>query len=716
MVGSGGAALGITSFGTGTGLALGAHSISVTQASAGASLSATSPLAASTTITSSNNTVNVTVGGTASVLSIATGTYTPTQLAQAITQASNGTLNATVNASGVLSLATTQQGSSASLQITGGTALANLGLAAGSAVAGVDGKINVDGTISTITNIAGSGATQVSLASGTGGTLVANLTGGLSVGSMTAQNVSTGDGSLASVVAAINGANVGLSATTLQVGTNQYALEVNSNKTGTSGAATIDTQAFTGSSLGTLQTTTQAQNAIVSVGGNGGYQVTSSSNKLTGLLPGISVNLSQVTTSPVTLTVASDGTQVATQVSAFVAAANQVLSTIATETAYNQSTKVAGPLNGDTALTALSQKVLSLVGGVIGSSAVGSDGTAGETAGIAVTTSGTITFNQSAFVTAYNANPIGVQGLFTEGGNFSAANSTYNGTVSVAGASNATMPGPYGIAISRSATQANDIGSALFSGPTATLASAETYTVSSGTSTATYAASAGESVANVVSGLNGALAASGINVSSSLAPSGTSYAFKLNSGAYGSAATFSVSASGADQLGLTTAGTSYLGTDVAGTIDGQTAVGTGQILSLSGSTDPANGLVVQVTTPGITSLTTLGTLNYAPGMAQGLANLAGQVTTAPYGQLPDTLTGLENTLANVGVQVKQQQSLVATMQATLTQEFTNMEQTLAQLSSESKFLANWSGSGSSSTSSSIFGGSSSSTTTTNLGG
>jgi flagellar hook-associated protein 2 len=716
MVGSGGAALGIASFGVGTGLTLGAHSISVTQASAGASVSAGTPIAASTTITSSNNTLNVTIGAIASTVSIAAGTYSPTQLTQAITQASSGALSATIDAGGALSLATTQQGSSASLQVTGGTALASLGLASGSVVYGVDGKINVDGTVATIANIAGSGTTQVSLTSGSGGTLVANLTGGLSVGSITAQNVSTGDGSLASVVAAINGANAGVSATALQVGANQYALELNSNQTGTSGATTIDNQAFAGSSLGVLQTTTQAQDSIVSVGGNGGYQVTSSSNALTGLLPGITVNLSQVTTNPVTLTVKPDGSQVVAQVSALVTAANQILSTIATDTAFNASTNVAGPLNGNTQLTALSQKVLSLIGNVIGSSAVGSDGTAGETAGIALTSTGTITFNQSAFTSAYDANPTGAQALFTEGGTFAAANSAFNGSVSIAGATNTTVPGPYSVAVSRSATQATDTGSTLFSAPSSILASAETYTVTSGSNTANYAATAGESIANVVNGMNSALAASGIEVSASLTPNSTSYSFKLNSAEYGSADTFSVSASGADQLGLTTSATSYTGVDVAGTINGQTATGSGQILSLNNPADPANGLVIQVATPGISSLTTLGTLNYAPGIAQGLANLAEQVTMAPYGQLPDTMTGLQNTLANVAVQITQQQALVATMQATLTQEFTIMEQTLAQLSSESKFLTSWAGSSSSSGSSStVFGGTSSSTTSTQLG-
>jgi flagellar hook-associated protein 2 len=177
-----------------------------------------------------------------------------------------------------------------------------------------------------------------------------------------------------------------------------------------------------------------------------------------------------------------------------------------------------------------------------------------------------------------------------------------------------------------------------------------------------------------------------------------------------------VSASGADQLGLTTAGTNYAGVDVVGTINGQAATGSGQFLTLNSASDPANGLVVQVTTPGISSLTTLGTLNYAPGMAQGLANLAEQITLSPNGQLPIILTGMQNTVTNIGVQIKNQQSIVTAMQATLTTEFTNMEQSLAQLSAESKFLASWSGNSSSSTSSGIFSGSSSSTTTTQLGG
>ena len=698
LVGSGGAALGLASITAGSGLAVGAHSISVTQASAGATVAAATPLAASTTITGANDQIDVDVDGSPLSVTIAAGTYTPAQLAQAITQGSGGALSASVSTGGQLSIATTQQGSTASLQVTGGSALGDLGLAGGATVYGTDGTIDVDGTSTTVNDIAGTGTTQVTLDSGDGGTITAEISGGLSVGTMNAQNVSVGDGSLSSVVSGINQADAGVTATALLVGTDEYALEVTSNSTGTAGAATVDTQAFSGSSLGALETTTAAQNAVVSIGGTGGFAVTSQTNTVTGLLPGVSVNLAQVSATPVTITVSPDGSQVVSQVSALVSAANQVLSSISTDTAYDQSTNTAAPLNGQTSLTELAQQVLSIVGHAVGASGAGSDGTAGESAGLAITSSGTITFNQSAFEAAYDKNPAAVQAMFTEGGTFSPSGSAYGGQVSVAGATDGTVAGDYAVSISQSAAQAVDTGSATFAAGTSTIGAAESYTVSSGSNSATYAVSAGESVADVISGLNGALAAAGIDVSASLSGSPGAYGVELSSADYGSAATFGVTASGSDQLGLTTAGGTYAGTDVEGTIDGQTASGSGRILSLSDASSPADGLVLQVTTPGITTATALGTVDYQPGLAQSLANLAEQATLSPRGQIADTITGLKNTLSNVTGSIALQQQLVSTQQATLTQEFTHLEETLSQLSSESQFLTDSASSSSSSSS------------------
>jgi flagellar hook-associated protein 2 len=700
LVGSGGAALGITSLTAGSGLAAGDHTIAVTQSSSAATVAGSAPLATSITITASNDQLDAVVNGAAQTVTLASGTYTPGELAQAIDEASGGSLTATTNVSGQLSIATTEQGSAASLQLTGGSSLSALGLAAGSTVNGTDGVVSVDGTSTTVSDISGSGPTSVVLNSGTGGTVTVGISGGLTAGSMTAESVSVGDGSLQSVVSAINDAGVGVTANALEVGENSYALELTSNGTGTASSTTIDPQAFAGSGLGALLTTTNAQNAVVSVGGTGGYQVTSPTNALSGLLPGITINLVSTSSTPVTVTVSPDGSTVAANVQTLVSAANQVLSTISADTAYNSQTKTAGPLNGNFSLTSLAQQVLAAVGEAVGSSGAGSDGTAGESAGLAITSQGTITFNQTAFEAAYAKNPTGVQSIFTEGGTFSAALPAYAGQVSVAGATDNTSPGTYAVSVTQSAQQAVDVGSSTWAASGSPLSQAETYTVSGGSATATYAATAGESIADVVNGMNAALAAAGIDASAALVGSAGAYQVQLASAAYGSAATFQVAASGSDQLGLTSGGSTYTGTDVAGTINGLAAVGSGQDLSSYNTGDNADGLVVQVTTPGITSATALGTVAYAPGFGQGLAHIAATSSLAPNGIIPVTIAGLQGTLAEVGSEISMQQQLVATQQAALTAEFTNMETTLSQLQSEGSFLDQAFGSGSSSNSSS----------------
>ena len=116
LVGSGGSALGLASFTAGSGLSVGAHSISVTQASAGATVAAGTPLASSTTISGANDEIDVDVNGSPLTVTLAAGTYTAAQLAQAITSGSGGALSASVSSSGLLSIATTQQGSTASLR------------------------------------------------------------------------------------------------------------------------------------------------------------------------------------------------------------------------------------------------------------------------------------------------------------------------------------------------------------------------------------------------------------------------------------------------------------------------------------------------------------------------------------------------------------------------------------------------------------------------
>lgn len=688
LLASGASGIGISSM-SGSSLTLGQHSISVTQASQGASVTSATPLASSTSITTSNDQLAVAIDGTNYTFTIASGTYTAQQLATAVTASSQGLLTASVNSSGQLVMATTEQGSAATLEVGSGSANTALGLSSmSSAVTGVNGIINVDGTSNTITDISGTTPTQVSLTSGTGGTISATLgTSGLTIGSITAQNISVGNGSLASVVSAINNANIGVSAQALAVGTNEYALSLTSNQTGAANDISISPTAFSSSGLGTLQTITQGQNAILTLGGTGGFEIQSASNTVSSLLSGVNITLNQTSSSPVTISVAPNASQVSQQVSSFVNAANTLLQTISTDTAYNQQTNTAGPLNGDVQLQNLAQQVLSIFSQAIGSSSVPDTGTTGSAAGISINgKTEQINFNASTFATDFQNNPTGVAAMFTEGGTFTPS---YSGATSqdvgLVYASNSTQAGSYNVTISQSASQATDNGTATFSSSSASVSSADTYTITSGSQSVNYGVTSGETLSQIASGLDSAFAQGGLNLSAQVVASGSSSILQITSGNYGSAASFSVSSSSTDVLGIV--GTSFTGTDVAGTINGVAATGNGQILTAPINDPTLAGLSLQVTTPGITSTTSLGTFNYTQGLSGALANLAVTTLNTTGGEIPSKIQSLQSNSTQIGNQITLQKKLIVQEQQQLTTEFTNMETVLAQLKSEQSYLS-----------------------------
>ena len=85
---------------------------------------ASSALATSTTITSSNDTLNYMLGTASETFTIPAATYSPSQLAAALQSASGGNLTATINASGDLALA---GAGGQAVSVTGGDAASALG-------------------------------------------------------------------------------------------------------------------------------------------------------------------------------------------------------------------------------------------------------------------------------------------------------------------------------------------------------------------------------------------------------------------------------------------------------------------------------------------------------------------------------------------------------------------------------------------------------------
>jgi flagellar hook-associated protein 2 len=234
------------------------------------------------------------------------------------------------------------------------------------------------------------------------------LSGGafqLVAGDGTTTTITPADGSMTSVVNAVNAANAGVRAAAVQVAPGQYKLQLSSATTG-------DSSAFTVSGLAGLGGTTvvqPGQNASIHVGSaTSGFDVSSATNTFAGVQPGLTFTVSKADVTS-TVSVANDEDSIATSVSALVDAANAVLAEITKQTAAGTAnadgTRTGqGPLSTDTSIKSLTSKVIEAVTGAIG-------GQSAAKFGIQSTRDGTLTFDKSVFATAYNADPVNARAV-----------------------------------------------------------------------------------------------------------------------------------------------------------------------------------------------------------------------------------------------------------------------------------------------------------------
>ena len=694
LIAVGGGGLGIGTLSSSS-LSVGGHTIAVTQASSGASLTASSAPASSTTITAgSSDTLSYDLNGATKSLTIPAGTYTPAGLAAAVQTASGGDLTALGNSQGDVVVSTAAQGSATALQITGGDAATALGFGATptSTATGTDGIVTVDGTANTLNNFSPNQA--VTLNGPAGATVSATFTGALTVGSLTAAEVNTGNGSLQSVVGAINGSGLGISASAVTTGANEYRLSLQSTASGAANTLNIDPNAFSGA--GALTTVTAAADATITVGnGPGAFQVTNSSNSITGLMPGVTLNLLQANPGvQTTISLQPDGQTMATTVQSLVSAANQLITDLNTATSYAPGTSssssssgsssttsgTAGPLLGDPTADGVLDSVLSAISGQVGVNSTGSAGLVG----ITINEDGTLSFDTTTFAQAYDANPTQVANTFLSGGSSSSP------LMSFYESSDATGTGNYQVNVTQAASQATDTGTAVTGGAVST---PETLTISSAGASASYTTTSGETVDQVVAGLNQAFATNNLALDAAM----VNGALVLTSMAYGSATSISVTstASGAGTTGLTSAaGTpqSFSGTDVEGTINGQAANGAGQLL-LGASKTSAQGLLVLVNaTPAQLSSAggaVNGTITYQPGIAQALAEAAYAAGNPGTGSLTNAINGEQNEMSNLSTQISDWNPVLQEQQTQLENEYNAMETTLASLKTTQNALAQY---------------------------
>lgn len=211
-----------------------------------------------------------------------------------------------------------------------------------------------------------------------------------------------------------------------------YHLMVGSEQSGLAGRLLIDT-GTTGLSLSTL---TPAANAVVQVGVASGNNLlfTSSNNTFSNILPGLTVNVTGTSSSPVTVTVGQDSSALVSAIQNFVNDFNTVSGTIAQDDSYDTSTNTGSILYTDPTVEQINNTLNNFLTGTWGSS---TDKTRSLLQMGITLNNGQLSINSSTLQAAVAADPSGVQDFLGNASNGMAtqlANALQNYTLPFTGA------------------------------------------------------------------------------------------------------------------------------------------------------------------------------------------------------------------------------------------------------------------------------------------
>jgi flagellar hook-associated protein 2 len=641
--------LGISSVRADASVDAGNYTVSVLQATAGATRTGTSVVAPASLIAGSN-TLNLEIDGALSAITIApplSGSYDAAGLLDAVQTA--------LDATGRLRLTTTHEGSVATLKVLDGTANAALGLATdGAATAGTNGsiKIGTDAAV-TVTSAGINGATKV-VTTGDGD-FTFTLDGGLRVGEAKVAVISTGDRSLTNVVAAINGANTGATAAAVKVADGAWILQLTSSRSGTDNAMALDATAF---GAGGLLQTSGAQDAKITIGtGAGAYSVEASGNTFTDVLAGVTLTATAESATAVTVSVSRNDAASADGVGKLIDAANSLLADIKMQTSYDPVTKTQSPLGGDASVRRLADEVRATISALVADG----DTRVASSIGINTTRTGTLTFDRDVFIAALSANPAGIERLFGRGG-------TSTGAASFATATDLTIAGEYEVVITAAATRAKTVI------PAASLGTMIGVRV--GTVTATFQPAVGATVSDIVAGMNEALASNGLKVNAEADGFG---GISLTAVGYGSNGSFE------SNLDVGGAGSwvANAGIDVAGTIDDKVAIGNGQrLILLDNDTSPARGLAIDVTA----LVPSTFEVAYNPGIAARLVSLA-VLRTGEHSSLTSAKTSYDTRIASYTDQIEKFEERLISREAAMRRQWTAVQTLLSSLQNQGDWLS-----------------------------
>jgi len=281
---------------------------------------------------------------------------------------------------------------------------------------GVTASINSQGNGILLTDTT-AGAGKLTVTDGSAGTAAAlQLTGaatGKTIdGSLQKTIAVTSTDTLADVQQKIQQLGFGVSAALVNDGSGQNAehLSLTAFNSGLAGQVTIDG----GTTSLNTQNLVNAQNAAVFFGGADGASsllITSDTNQIANVIPGVTIQLQGVSSSPVTLSVAQDPTNLVSQLGNYTTTFNAIVNQLNTDTAFNTTTNQGGLLLGQATAQTIQSELYTALQAVVPGSGKYNQLTS---VGFSIGGNGTISFDPSVFQAALAADPKDVQNLFTQ--------------------------------------------------------------------------------------------------------------------------------------------------------------------------------------------------------------------------------------------------------------------------------------------------------------
>lgn len=215
-------------------------------------------------------------------------------------------------------------------------------------------------------------------------------------------NIKVTDGTLSGLVDAINDADAGVRATTIQLSNGTFRLLVSAVESGADSTFTL-TNADGSDLLGGATPSVTGRDAAVMIGSD---TITSATNTFTDVVPGLEFTIAEeAVDSTVNITVQQHPAAVADQVKALVESLNATLKDIKSLTGYDAATNTAGLLAGDSTLRTVANRLSGFVAG-------GIHGQSLAPYGVETDRYGEVTFDEEKFTKAFEADPAGTTALF----------------------------------------------------------------------------------------------------------------------------------------------------------------------------------------------------------------------------------------------------------------------------------------------------------------